>query len=165
MDIDNVESPDDDLRYQGYKKGAARGESMWYADGEVYFACTNGGAKELGQIFRYTPSQYEGTPLELEAPSHIELFIESNDQTLLKNCDNLTIANNGALFICGDADDTCKIVGITPEGKLFEFARNAYTDSEPTGACFSLDGKTMFVNIQKNGMTLAITGPWEKLIS
>jgi secreted PhoX family phosphatase len=166
VDIDNVESPDDDLRFQGYEKGAARfarGEGMWYADGEVYFACTNGGRKKLGQIFRYLPSQFEGTARESEAPGQLELFIESSDQNLLKNCDNLTIAENGNLFICEDADDTCKIVGITPEGKLFEFARNAYTDSELAGACFSPDGQTMFVNIQKNGMTLAITGPWGDL--
>lgn len=166
VDIEDVESPDDSLRYQGYEKGAARfarGEGMWYADGEVYFACTNGGANKLGQIFRYVPSQYEGTSRESEAPGRIELFIESSDQNLLKNCDNLTIADNGNLFICEDADDTCKIVGITPDGKLFEFARNAYTNSELAGACFSPDGQTMFVNIQKNGLTLAITGPWNNL--
>lgn len=67
IDIDNVESPEDDLRYQGYEKGAAmfaRGEGMWYGDGEVYFACTNGGPIRMGQVFRYTPSKYEGTPRE-----------------------------------------------------------------------------------------------------
>jgi secreted PhoX family phosphatase len=106
VDIEDVESPKDNLRDQGYKKGAARfarGEGMWYADGEVYFACTNGGRKQMGQIFRYLPSQFEGTAREAESPGCLELFIESSDQNLLKNCDNLTIAENGNLFICEDA--------------------------------------------------------------
>ena len=165
-DLGDVESPQDNLRLHGFKKGAARfarGEGMWYANGEVYFACTNGGVHEVGQIFRYVPSLHEGTAREAEAPGTLELFIESDDQTLLRNCDNLTIAENGNLFICEDADDTCKIVGITPEGKLFEFARNSYTSSELAGACFSPDGKTLFINLQKNGQTLAITGPWERI--
>jgi hypothetical protein len=165
MDIEDVESPLDDLRLQGFRKGAARfarGEGMWYADGEIYFACTNGGAHEVGQIFKYVPSRYEGTARETDTPGTLELFIESSDQNLLKNCDNLTIAENGNLFICEDAADTCKIVCITPEGKLFEFARNSYTKSELAGACFSPDGETLFVNIQKNGQTLAITGPWDR---
>src|SRR5690606_36611245 len=35
IDIENVESPEDDLRYQGFNKGAAcfaRGEGMWYGN-------------------------------------------------------------------------------------------------------------------------------------
>ena len=167
IDIEDVESPKDNLRDQGYKKGAARfarGEGMWYADGEVYFACTNGGRKQMGQIFRYLPSQFEGTAREAESPGHLELFIESSDRNLLKNCDNLTIAENGNLFICEDAAGACKIVGISPQGKLFEFGQNTYSNSELAGACFSPDGETMFVNIQKTGITLAIFGPWEKFM-
>ena len=37
---------------------------------------------------------------------------------------------------------------------------NDYRDSEWAGATFSPDGKTLFVNIQTPGVTLAITGPW-----
>lgn len=168
IDIEDVESPRDDLRGQGFAKGAARfarGEGMWYADGEVYFACTNGGHKLMGQVFRYLPSPYEGEARESEKPGRLELFIESSDQNLLKNCDNLTVAENGNLFLCEDADSACKIVGVSPGGKLFEFAQNAYTSSELAGACFSPDGNTMFVNIQKDGRTLAITGPWNTFVS
>jgi secreted PhoX family phosphatase len=56
IDIENVESPEDDLRYQGFNKGAAvfaRGEGMWYGNNEIYFACTNGGHISNGQVFRY----------------------------------------------------------------------------------------------------------------
>src|SRR5690606_6903443 len=50
IDLDNVESPENDLRHRGFAAGAARfarGEGMWYSEGCVYFACTNGGVAEL----------------------------------------------------------------------------------------------------------------------
>ena len=35
--------------------------------------------------------------------------------------------------------------------------------SEFAGPCFSPDGRTLFVNIQGDGLTLAISGPFEQL--
>jgi secreted PhoX family phosphatase len=55
------------------------------------------------------------------------------------------------------------IRGITPEGKIYNIGRNIGSSSELAGACFSPSGKTFFVNIQQQGLTLAITGPWDKL--
>jgi hypothetical protein len=56
IDMEDVESPADDMRLRGYKAGAARfarGEGMWFGRDEVFFACTNGGISKTGQIFRY----------------------------------------------------------------------------------------------------------------
>ena len=42
--LDDVESPENDLRFRGAKNGAAifaRGEGMWFDKGKVYFTCTN----------------------------------------------------------------------------------------------------------------------------
>ncbi|MBT7867120.1 MAG: DUF839 domain-containing protein, partial [Opitutales bacterium] len=157
----------DDLRYTGFKNGAARfarGEGMFYGNGEIYFACTNGGAKKFGQIFRYRPSFNEGTPTEADAPGKLELFIESYDLELLKACDNLTIAPWGDIVICEDDGESSAIVGITPKGAMYKIG-HLDMDSEVAGACFSPDGTTLFVNIQKNpGQTLAITGPWRNRI-
>jgi len=56
--------------------------------------------------------------------------------------------------------------GLTPDGAIYDFARNAHEDSaEFCGACFSPDGGTLFVNVQVPGFTYAITGPWESLRS
>jgi len=168
VDIHEVESPDDSLRYQGYDNGAARfarGEGIWYGNGEFYFACTNGGVIKQGQIFRYLPSPYEGTSRENEIPGKLELFIESSNPDILKNCDNLTVAPDGVLYICEDSSPPCKLVGITPDGSFFEFGSNSYTSSELAGACFSPGGDTLFLNIQKNGVTLAITGPWDSFMA
>ena len=160
IDIDDVLSPKDDLRVRGFKAGAARfarGEGMWTGDGEIYFACTSGGKAEAGQIWRYVPSPNEGQP---GVAGQLELFIEPNDSRLLKSADNLTVSPWGDLVVCEDRPDAVvRIVGVTPQGRLYTFA-NTPTRSEFAGATFSPDGSTLFVNIQKRGLTLAITGPF-----
>lgn len=162
--IDNVESPEDDLRYRGFDMGAARfarGEGMWYGNDAIYFACTNGGAGQHGQVWRYVPSPLEGTPDEASQPGRLHLFVEPNDDGLIDNCDNVTVAPWGDLILCEDGSGEQYLVGVTPEGGIYKFARNAdKNSSELAGACFSPDGSTLFFNIQKNGLTLAVTGPW-----
>ena len=164
IDIENVESPKDDLRNQGFHdKGAARfarGEGMWFSDGVIFFACTNGGERKKGQIWRYTPSPFEGASGEEKDPGILELFIESKSSDLMENADNLTVAPWGDLIVCEDGSREQFLVGITPEGRLYRFARNAKNVFEFAGSTFSPDGTTLFVNIQKPGITLAITGPW-----
>jgi secreted PhoX family phosphatase len=152
LDLENVDSPKDDLRHRGAKQGAAcfaRGEGMWYSEGSVYFACTNGGGGRHGQIWKL-------------AGDTLELFAEPNDKDLCDNADNLTVAPWGDVILCEDGGGDQFIVGITPEGKYFKFAHNASGNSEFAGATFSPDGSTLFVNIQHQGLTLAITGPWHR---
>ncbi|MEQ8882249.1 MAG: DUF839 domain-containing protein, partial [Cyclobacteriaceae bacterium] len=165
MDLDNIQSPENDLRLRGYESGAirfARGEGMWNGKGEFYFACTNGGQKKNGQIFRYIPSPEEGTPNESSNPAKLELFVESHDAQMLEHADNLTYSPWGDLIVCEDKREP-KLVGVTPNGELYHFAENVGFKSEFAGACFSPSGETLFVNIQGPGLTLAIQGPWKKL--
>lgn len=163
MDMDEVESPQDDLRHRGFAAGAARfarGEGMWYSDGEIYFACTSGGSAKLGQIWKYTPSPAEGTADEAKSPGKLELFIEPNNSKLVVNADNLTAAPWGDLVVCEDRDgEEVRLVGVTPAGQCYTLA-NCHGRSELAGVCFSPDGTTLFVNIQHRGLTLAVTGPW-----
>lgn len=166
IDLDDVDAPDDDLRHRGFDAGTARfarGEGMWYGNGSVFFACTNGGRIKKGQIWKYTPSPQEGTPHEADHPGTLELFVEPNDGGLIDNADNLTVSPWGDLIVCEDGSGKQHLVGITPEGRFYKFAHNAMdNDSEMAGATFSPDGSTFFVNIQEAGLTLAITGPWGK---
>jgi secreted PhoX family phosphatase len=165
MDLDNVDPADDDLRKRGYNDGAARfarEEGMWYGEDAAYVACTNGGKKGKGQVWRYVPSPYEGTDREADAPGRLELFVEPNDTTVLENADNLTVAPWGDVVACEDGSGTDTLVGITPEGQFYKLGRNAMSDSELAGAVFSPDGSTLFMNIQHEGLTLAITGPWKE---
>lgn len=163
MDAQEIDNPKDDLRFREHERGAAcfaRGEGMWLGHGGVYFACTNGGARKLGQIWKYTPGAEEGTADEERRPGRLELFIESDDPGLLENADNLTVAPWGDLVVCEDNENVQHLVGITPRGELYRIGRNAKGKSELAGSVFSPDGTTLFVNLHAYGLTLAITGPW-----
>jgi len=161
--LDGIDSPEDDLRLRGFKAGAARfarGEGIWYGNGEAYFACTSGGRERTGQIWRYVPSPHEGRSGEQRQPATLELFIEPNDAKLLKNADNLCVAPWGDLVLCEDrSEDVVRLVGVTPDGRLYTLAHN-HLRTEFAGATFSPDGSTLFVNLQDQGLTIAINGKW-----
>lgn len=163
LKIDNTDAPEDDLRKRGYEMGAARfarGEGIWFGNGELYFACTNGGAKQYGQIFRYRPSDAEGSSGETSKPGQLELFLEPNDKTVLQGADNITVAPWGDVIFCEDGPRHARVQGVTPEGSVYPIAQNEYNNSELAGACFSPDGSILFVNIYEPGITIAVTGPW-----
>jgi len=163
IDLDDVEPINNDLRLRGAALGAAtfaRGEGLCVAGDRFAFTCTIGGPARIGQVFTYKPSPAEGTAAESDAPGMLELIAEADENSLLRNCDNLTMAPWGDLIVCEDTAIHCGLVGIRPDGRQYAIADNAYSDSELAGVCFSPDGKTAFVNIQYPGMTLAITGPW-----
>ena len=167
VEVENIESPGDDLRYQGSaeKQAAvfARGEGMWYEKGMVYWACTNGGPNQKGQVFRYLPSPEEGNSGEESQPGQLEILSQPNDAGLLQMADNLTVAPWGDVIICEDGGPVNRFVGITPAGRIYTLARNALDESEFAGSTFSPDGSTLFVNLQKPGISLAITGPWRSI--
>lgn len=156
IDLDNVEAPDDDLRKRGAAAGAAlfaRGEGIWMGDGELYFCCTSGGTAKLGQIFRLDLSGAEDT---------LHLFFESTSTDQFNYGDNLTIAPWGDLIVCEDqySDPVDNYLrGIAPTGVSYPLAR-LRAQTEWAGACFSPDGKTLFVNVYSPTKTIAITGPW-----
>ncbi len=161
--LDEVDAETDDLRDRGHAAGAARfarGEGIHWAHDSVYAVCTSGGRNRRGQVWRYLPSPNEGTPAEAETPGRLALFVEPNDRDLIDMPDNIAVAPWGDLIVCEDNGDEQRLVAVTPEGRLYHFARNAKKNSEFAGACFSPDGTTMFVNIQHTGLTLAVTGPW-----
>ena len=155
--MDNVESPQDDLRQRGAAQGAAlfaRGEGIWMGEGELYFTCTSGGAARQGQIFRLRP--------EIHGADMLDLFYESPEQSEYSYGDNLTVAPYGHLVVCEDSyDDIVQnhLRGITPDGAAYPLAL-LNMQTELAGACFSPDGRTLFVNAYSPSMTLAITGPW-----
>src|SRR6186713_2387060 len=157
VDLDNPEAPDDDLRKRGAAAGAtlfARGEGIWMGDGELYFACTSGGAAKLGQVFRLRP--------QTSGQDRLQLFYESTSKEQFNFGDNLTVAPNGHLVVCEDQyteQVSNHLRGITPDGTAYPLALSRI-DTEWAGACFSPDGKTLFVNLYRPARTVAITGPW-----
>ncbi len=150
--ITNPDPSSDTVRVAGFNLGAAkfaRGEGIFYGNGDMYFCCTSGGSSGLGQIWRYTP-----------ATETLRLYIQPNNSGILDFPDNIVVAPNGDLFLCEDGGGTDFIVGVTPSGTLYKFARNALNTNEFAGVCFSPNGQIMFVNMQTPGITFAISGPW-----
>ena len=89
-----------------------------------------------------------------------QLFVEADSGTILENGDNLTVSPWGDLIVCEDGTGDEYLLGITPAGEVYKLARNLNGNGEFAGACFSPDGSTFFVNMQVDGWTLAINGPW-----
>lgn len=156
VDLDNPEAPEDDLRKRGAALGAsvfARGEGIHMGDGELYFCCTGGGAAKLGQVFRLVPGA---------GGDRVQLFYESTDANQFNFGDNLTVAPSGHLIVCEDQYTPVvenHLRGITPQGVAYTLALSR-VQTEWAGACFSPDGRTLFVNLYSPAKTVAITGPW-----
>ena len=156
---------------QGFDKGAARFsrlEGCWYGgarDASIYFHATNGGDAKCGQVWQYRPTTAD--------EGELRLVFESPSPEMLSYPDNITVSPRGGIVICEDSpglEQVQHIRGITRQGAIFDLARNLTNGDEFAGACFSPDGRVLFVNIMgstidagtSRGMTLAIRGPWER---
>ncbi len=155
---------------QGKKLNAttfARLEGCWSGNGFIYFDATSGGAAKAGQIWQYDP-----------ATQKLTMLFESPGKTTLNMPDNLCVNPHGGLTLCEDGDYgddqyPQRIHHLSQDGKLTTLAANDmqldgikgfrgdFRGREWAGATFSPDGKWLFANIQKPGITFAITGPWD----
>jgi secreted PhoX family phosphatase len=154
VSIDVPDPTTDTTRAEGASKGAAkfsRGEGCWYADGLVYFVCSDGGNLRAGQVFAYDP-----------LADTLTLVVESTSRALLDAPDNITVAPDGRLYLCEDGSGGDNIVCVDHDGSLAILAQNISSGSEWAGACFSPVGNVMFVNMQGDGLTFAIKGPWKR---
>ena len=165
IDLDGVEAPADDLRIRGHAAGAAlfaRGEGVHLGPrpgggSEIFFSCTSGGSRRLGQIFRLVPGAEGGGDV-------IQLFVEPTDPRVMDYGDNLVVAPWGHLVVCEDRVGLRlnHLKGVTPEGRVYTLAR-LHMRTELAGACFSPDGRTLFVNAYSPGRPFAISGPWAEV--
>ncbi len=149
----NPDPDKDNLRITARGMGAAvfvRGEGMAVLNDDIYFSCSSGGKKGLGQIFVYN-----------HAENTLELLYESTSEDFLQNPDNLTFNQYGDLIIGEDTDPTSRLLGMTADKKFYEIA--ASNSSEWAGVCFSPDNKYLFANLLQTGETVAFEVPWEKL--
>jgi secreted PhoX family phosphatase len=154
VDVPNADPVEDDVRLQAHERGAARFcrlEGLWITDSDAYFCATGGGPIGRGQIFRLRHAGPE---------PRLTLLVQSSDPSVLDMPDNITVAPNGQLYVAEDGFEGNYIRRVTPDGQVVDFARNATSLSEFAGPCFSPDGSTLFVNIQHDGLTLAIRGPF-----
>ncbi len=155
---------------QGKAKGGATFSRLEGCDidkkGQVYFTATSGGDSKAGQIWAYRPTGKDAGTLTL--------VFESPDKGVLFMPDNICLRpKSDLLFVCEDGDyagmESKNFLRIlTPGGRMADFAANISKESprsEFAGSVFSGDGKTLFVNLQGAGATLAIWGDWSKFRS
>lgn len=153
---------------QGRAKGAAifsRLEGAYAAeDGTIFFVSTQGGAPVdtppdgfgdgRGQVWAYHPHT------EL-----LRLVYESPASSTLDLPDNVVVSHRKALVLCEDGSGDNFLRGLTRDGELFDFARNADPEQvgqEFAGATFG-SRHTLYCNIQSStGYSIAIWGPWHK---
>ena len=153
----NAEADPAAVRAQGIALGAARFgrlEGAFFGNGRLYVNSTSGGNAGLGQVWEYTPA------------GALRLLFESTTAADLASPDNLCVSPRGnGMVLCEDGSGVQHLRGLTREGRIFDFARNAVpgqTDMEFAGSTFSPDGQTLFVNIQTPGLTFAIWGDWSR---
>jgi hypothetical protein len=155
VDVPEPDPREDDVRLQARSRGAAsfaRTEGLWLTGPELFMCATTGGPIGRGQILRV---QHAGDQPELSVVAH------SEDAETLDMPDNITVAPSGELYVAEDGLEGNCLRRVTRDGVVSEFARNVRSTSELSGPCFTPDGRTMFVNVQHDGLTLAIQGPFK----
>lgn len=153
-----------------FKQGKAKGGATFNRlegccadrDGKIYFTSTSGGDAKGGQIWRYERRDRDR--------GFLTLLFESVNKDVLYMPDNICMRpKSELLFVCEDGDypgmESKNFVRIlTPNGQMATFARNVSTEfprSEFAGSTFSPDGKTLFINLQSAGVTMAVWGDWK----
>ncbi|WP_068276016.1 alkaline phosphatase PhoX [Aldersonia kunmingensis] len=136
-------------------------EGQWWGDGGAYFVASyarssdGSTAEHDGQVWFYDP-RTETVTLKTRFGRNPDPAADTN----IDGPDNITVSPFGGLILAEDGDGINHLIGVTPAGESFPIARNELNDSEFCGPAFSGDGRTLFVNIQSPGLTLAVTGPW-----
>lgn len=154
VDVDDPDPRDDTIRKEARARGAAvfrRSEGICLAPGAVYFCATTGGPVGAGQVFQVVPRGDGGT---------LEVVAHASDRDALDMPDNITVAPWGELFLVEDGPLGNFVRVLTLDGQVFDFAHNARSLGEFAGVCFSPDGRALFLNMQEDGLTLAVTGPF-----
>jgi len=166
FDVEWVSVPDPQAlkastRDQAHNMGAAflsRGEGAWLSGRQAYFCSTDGGPANRGQLYKLD--------LSLENEDQITLVAQAEGDEAFDKPDNVTVSPWGDVFLAEDGDAPNGVCVLHPDGSVRYFAENVLNDgdSEITGVCFSPDGRWLFLNLQWEGLTLAVTGPFREFL-
>jgi hypothetical protein len=179
---------------EGYAAGGAlfnRLEGCWYSRGRIFFTSTSGGNAKNGDVNtadqsgRAYPEGYGQVWEYRPWDGRLTVAFESPGGTVCDSPDNLVVTPRGGIVLCEDDSSSAnagqddrslfnpeiternRLIGLSRHGEAFTLAENVLSDSELAGACFSSDGRFLFVNIfgldePDTGGTMAITGPWHR---
>ena len=157
---------------EGESKGAARFsrlEGISEFGRKQFFVSTEGGGPfdsdpppnssagfgdGYGQVWMYDPVK-----------ETLTLVFESPGPDVLDFPDNITISpRRKSVMLCEDSTGSNMLRALTRDGEVFDFALNALSGGtdEFAGATFGPGGQVLYTNMQSNGITYAIWGPWER---
>ena len=151
------------------RRAFSRLEGAWWGEDSGFFLSTNGGSAGEGQVFEYDPRD-ETLKLIYDAPNATDARQSGQHHRDAAGRPAALRRRRWQPFTEGE-----RLVGLTLHGQTFTFAMNNmnltadyntsvkkgdYRQIECAGACYSPDGRWLFVNIQTPGVTFAITGPW-----
>jgi|DEB0MinimDraft_10_1074344.scaffolds.fasta_scaffold04966_5 secreted PhoX family phosphatase len=156
--VDEPQAEFESTRDQAHEQGGAffsRGEGAFFAGRSAYFCSTNGGPARRGQLYRLDVGSGS-------KPDELTLVAQAEQADALDRPDNIAVAPWGDVFLAEDGKEPNGIHILKPDGQSVLLARNAMNNggSEISGICFSPDGKWLFLNLQWEGLTLAVTGPF-----
>jgi secreted PhoX family phosphatase len=155
---------------EGEEKGAARFsrlEGMDFFNGRIFFVSTEGGGPfdsdpppnasagfgdGYGQVWMYDISQ-----------ETLTLVFESPGPDVLDFPDNIIVSpRRKSVILCEDSSGGNMLRALTRDGEIFDFALNNIAGGvdEFSGATFGPGGQVLYCNMQANGITYAIWGPW-----
>jgi uncharacterized protein len=157
---------------EGESKGAARfsrPEGVAHWGRRIFFVCTEGGGPfesdpgpnasagfgdGYGQVWMYDTRS-----------ETLTLLFESPGPDVLDFPDNIIISpRRKSVLICEDSSAGNMLRALTTDGLLFDFALNNVAGGidEFAGATFDPGGQVLYTNMQANGFTFAIWGPWAR---
>ena len=168
-----------------WAKGAlllSRLEGICHHQGRIFVVDTAAGSDAKGVRGAGDGAVWEYDPGEQTLRA---IFVAGNAE-VGNNIDNIAVSPRGGILLCEDGDmrvdaglPSTRLLGLTPEGHSFAFAKNNVVLTEQTirsagkrvraadyrsvefcGASFDPAGTTLFVNLQLPGITFAIWGPW-----
>ena len=140
---------------------------MDYFNGKIFFVSTEGGGPfdsdpppngsagfggGYGQVWMYDISK-----------ETLTLVFESPGPDVLDFPDNIIISpRRKSVILCEDSSAGNMLRALTRDGLIFDFALNNVASGvdEFSGATFGPGGKVLYANMQANGITYAIWGPW-----
>lgn len=132
------------------------GEGMWYFQGQVFFT-----TKGDNKVWCLTTKSQELS---------VVYDIQTSNNPILSGVDNLTVDENGHIYVAEDGGDM-EIVMLNQQGWVLPIVQIMnQPGSEVTGVAFTSDGSRMYFSSQRGpsvsgygGITYEVTGPFMKL--
>jgi len=164
VDVPDRDATDKSVRRQFSDDEVTRGrklEGAWWGDGGAYIV-SSFAREEDGEASTHAGQVWFLDPAEGTLTLFLRFAAAEDDDDAPDSPDNITVSPYGGVMIAEDGEGQPHLLGATPHGRVFSFAKSeaAGGSAEFCGPVFSEDGRTLFLNQQRPGVTFAVRGPF-----